>query len=486
MLKLENVKIEYSKLLFENVTFTLGNREKIGLVGLNGSGKSTLLRIIAEVEQPDKGHVILSNEILGYLPQEFDLTNAGEFKYIGEYLESLADDIYETWQAHKALSQLGFTDVDEFAEIDSLSPGQKMKLYLAKLLLAESTVLLLDEPTNHLDLGGIEWFEGFVKSFKGICLIISHDREFLNNTVNRIFEIDSKKLHIYEGNYDDFIEERVHRLELLASQYTLQEKKRKQLEDLIELMRKQGSGHQQSKRISSAKKRLDREVVQVSIDKHKEVKLKDFTIIGNVHAKKRVLTINNLSFHYPGSHTLLKNLELEINGSEKIWIKGNNGTGKSTLIKLITNSLRPISGEIKWGESVRWEYFAQDQDKFSDNTISVQEFFTKNTGITWDRSYGILEQFLFDKDLRGQSIKSLSPGQRSRLNFAVFAQHKYECLILDEPTNHLDIETKEVIETALREFSGAIILVSHDRYFSEQIKPDRILTIEEKMLKNIG
>lgn len=482
MIKAEKLTMEYARPLFSDVSFILGNSERVGLVGLNGCGKSTLMKIMAREEDPLAGEFHKGSEVIRYLPQEFDLAVDNNIDYLGEYTESLVDDPYsEIWKVERILGQLEFGEIDEFKHISTLSPGQKMKLYLTKLLLDEPTVLLLDEPTNHLDIIGITHFEKFLKKFNGICIIISHDREFLNSVTTDIFEIDEGMLKTYKGNYEAFLEQKQRAIEDRAEQFKMQERKREQLEALIEKARKISDAKKKSRAIEAAKKRLAREVTNKEIDLYKEQKLNKLDLAGSVHDRKRILKIEDLKFGYVEEQVILDGINLEVYGSEKIWIQGANGTGKSTLIKLLVGELASDSGELKWGENLDWVYFAQERlDEDSD--ITVQDYFFRETNVSWNSSFGVLDMFLFDKDLQNHPVRKLSPGQKARLTFAVFAQNEYQCLILDEPTNHLDIQTKEAIERALRDYSGAIILVSHDRYFSNAIEPSRILSIEGKRL----
>lgn len=483
MLRLNNISKTYHEELFSSINLVLGNQEKVGLVGLNGTGKTTLLKIIAGLEAPTNGGVELQQEKLGYLPQQFDITQNGELTLLGEFMESLVRTPHEVWRIERILGKLQFGEVDEFADLSSFSPGQLMKLYLARIMIEEPTILLLDEPTNHLDITGIEWLEQFISRFKGIVIMISHDREFLNAATNHTLEIDEQKLHMYPGNYDWFVEEKQHRLEERAKQFQLQEARRQKIERMVALAKKQGGGKKQAKKISAARKRLEREVTKNEISEYTKKEIKDLSISGSVHSKKMILTLEELQFSYADSEPLLRNINLEVFGSETLWLYGPNGTGKSTLLKIITDELKQSSGKVRWGQNIGWSYFAQNQTEL-DITESVQEYFYNQTNVDWDRSFGALEKFMFDRSLRDKRVCDLSPGQKSRLTFAVFAQQEFECLILDEPTNHLDIETKEAIEQALHEYQGAIILVSHDRYFAEQLEPDRIATISEGKLSS--
>lgn len=482
MLKLENISKQYIDLLFENVTFVLGNHEKVGLVGLNGSGKTTLFKIIAGLERPDKGRVEVINEVIGYMPQEFSFPKE---MLVGEFLEGLVDyPPSEMYKVDEILSRLNFSDIDHFQEIKTLSEGQKMKLKLTELLLSEATILLLDEPTNHLDLDGILWFEDFVNNFNGVAIIISHDREFLNTTTNKIFEIDEQKLYVFEGNYDDYIVGKAKFVEERAKDYSAFLRKKKQMDRLLEHARQIKSARKRGKAVKAAKSRIKREVDARKVEEYQEEKIRSFKIDGFVHSKKRIIEVNNLSFSYDEKKDILKDSNLSIYGGEKIWFKGANGIGKTTFIKLLIGDLKADTGEINWGESVDWTYFSQDQAHL-DMKDTVEKFFIRNTGIPYEKSFGALERFLFPKDYRTAKLSMLSPGQRARLSFAVFAQHKYDFLILDEPTNHLDIRTKEVIEDSLRNFQGSILLISHDRYFVKSIRMDKTITIRDESLVQV-
>lgn len=478
MLKLQNITKTYHETLFDNVNFLLGNGEKVGLVGLNGTGKTTLFKLIAGLEEPDSGFVEMIGEKIGYLPQEFSWQ---EGQLVGEYLESLIDDPYtEKYKVQKVLARLNMIDIDEYQDITSMSEGQKMKLYIAKLLLENATILLLDEPTNHLDLDGILWFEEFINDFEGICIIISHDRAFLNNTVKKVFEIDENKVLVFEGNYDDYIDAKRGYVEDRDKAFVAQERKRRHLEKLLATARKRGAGKKQAKAISHAKKRMEREVTRVEINKYKEKRVEGLEIKGSVHDMKKILELKGIQFSYT-DRELIKEASLQIRGKEKLWFLGNNGIGKTTLIKIITGELKPESGELIWGSDINWAYFSQNQGHLDMNQ-TVEDYFIEGTGIPYRGSFKILERFLFPKELRMSKLSQLSPGQRARLTFAVFSQHNYDFLILDEPTNHLDIRTKEIIEEALREFKGGFILISHDRYFVESVGVDRVITLEDGVL----
>lgn len=498
MVKVSNIKISYHKPILDGVSFLLGGKEKVGLIGLNGSGKSTLFRIIMGQETPDEGKVeITPDEIIAYLPQEYSFDKN---LLAGEILESFVPTQKEIYKVQKILAELnvsesnknkkmgetiphssGTSDIDWYIEAEKLSYGQKMKIYLTKLLINNPTFLLMDEPTNHLDITGIRWLETFIKNFKGRMMIISHDRAFLNEIATKIFEIDEMKLNVFEGNYDNYVDAKIEWIEDRETRLHLQQKRKEKLENLIAKIRLQKAGTTQGKRLKAAKTRMDREVTTQTISKYREEKIKDINLKGESYKTKTVLKITDLCFEYSKDKVIFDNASTQIFGNDKVWFQGTNGIGKSTLVKIITGELKQKSGTIEFGENVRWTYFSQDQSSLKYD-YTVERYFLESTNVDMQKSFGILQKFLFTKDMRNMLISDLSPGQRARLIFAVFAQHEYDFLILDEPTNHLDIKSKEVIEDALREYKGAMLLISHDRYFVENLEMNKSLYIQNKKL----
>jgi len=482
MLKVSNLSIEFSKVLFNNISFVLGNKEKVGLVGLNGTGKTTLLRLITGQEVPEAGKIEVSkDEHIEYLPQEYSFPKN---IMVGELLEDMvANPKTEMYKVTKVLNRLGLADIDIFADVNTLSEGQKMKLYLAKLLVNNPTILLLDEPTNHLDITGIRWLEGFIKDFDGICIIISHDRFFMNNVTTHIFEIDEQKLYTFKGNYNDFLNQKAELLEKRKTQYFLQEKHREKLINLIEKTHTYAAGEKQSRALSAAKHRLVREVLNKEISEYKEQKIADIKIAGTTHSSKQIIKIKNLNFSY-SNNTIVKDGNFDMYGKEKVWLVGANGTGKTTLVKLILGKLKADSGEVKIGDNLKWAYFSQDQSHLN-MEATVEDFFLTNTGISYNQSFSVMDKFLFGKEHRTTKIKNLSPGQRARLSFAVFSLKEYDFMILDEPTNHIDIKSKEVIEESLNNYKGSIFVVSHDRYFVKNIGVTRAITLSNNKIVEV-
>lgn len=475
MLRVNNLSIEFSKQLFNNISFSLGNKEKVGLIGLNGTGKTTLLRILAGLEKPDNGKVEISKEEhIEYLPQEYSFEDV----MVGEILEEMVDNPKtEMYKVTKVLSKLGLNNIDIYAQVSSFSEGQKMKLYLAKLLINNPTILLLDEPTNHLDITGIRWLEAFLKDFDGICIIVSHDRVFMNNVITDVFEIDEQKLNIFKGNYDSYLIQKQQLIQKRATEYLNQERKREQMDHLLAMARQITDASKRGKAVGAAKKRMEREVTKNEITDYKQIQLGKIDIAGTTHSSKQIIKIRDLNFSY-GSNPILNNANFDMYGKEKIWLVGANGTGKTTLVKLILGKLKPDFGEVKIGENLKWAYFSQDQSHLNMES-TVEDFFLANTGISYNQSFGVMAKFLFDKEQRLVKIKNLSPGQRARLSFAVFSLKEYDFMILDEPTNHIDIKSKEVIEESLKNYKGSIFVVSHDRYFVKNIGVTRAITLKD-------
>ena len=304
---------------------------------------------------------------------------------------------------------MGLTDLDHFAEVKSLSPGMRMKLYLLKLILEGSTILLLDEPTNHLDIEGIEWLESYLSAYRGIVVVISHDLEFLNNTIDQVFEIDEQKLNIYQGNYDSYLlQKELYRLER-AKQVELYNRKKQQLDKLLESARRIRGGKRRGKAVKAAKTRISRQEQQ-KVEEYKEVKLGRLSLQGNVRRTKQILKVEDVSFGYSGDDLILDGVNLSIFGSEKIWLLGANGIGKSTFINLITGKYQPTAGSYQWGVSLSWRYFSQEQDHLPED-ITLQDYFLKSTKLNYYESFGVLEKFLFPKSMFKYKISRLSPGQ---------------------------------------------------------------------------
>lgn len=478
MLSGKNITKKFDdRTLFSQIDFKLSGNKKIGLVGRNGCGKSTLLKMIVGEEEITEGNISKTGESIGYIPQEFSFPD----EMVGIYLEEKLDDNWSYYKIDKLASQLEFTNFDPYQNLNTLSEGQKMKVKLIELMLQDPTTLLIDEPTNHLDIEGIEWFEKYVERLQIPVLMISHDRQFLNNVVDEIWEIERDSLIKYVGNYDNYKEEKFKLIEKWNEEFKMQERKRAQLEKLLENVRKIGAGHHRSRAISAAKTRIAR------LDKDKKEKyekkvMKDIKIETEVHKSKLMLRVEDLSMSY-GETKVFDNMNLEIRGGEKIWLFGPNGAGKTTLVKVIMGLQKPTKGEVKVGDNIKIGYYSQVQMK-DDCKRSIREEFILRTNCFYGSAGGYLSKFLFSKDdMELKSIKQLSPGERARFEFAIFSYKDYDMLILDEPDNHLDIEAKEVLEESLKQYRGTILLISHDRYFVSNSGINKVLNLKDGELR---
>lgn len=480
MLSVKNLyKSIPSGTLLEDITFTLGNKEKVGLIGQNGCGKSTLLKIVVGEEDYDQGFISLEAEKIAYLPQLFDLPVGT----VNEFSKTIFPLKEHSHKYEKQLVRLGLDQTYWDVPLSNLSSGQKMRVKLAELLVSDPTILILDEPTNHLDIEGIQWIEAFVKAFDGIVLMVSHDRSFLDAVCTYIFEIDEKHLHIFPGNYTDYIDHKQMWLADREKTYKRQEKKREQLTKLLENARKVKDGKGRGKAVQAAKKRMEREVLKNEVSKYSRSVVEGITFEGTTHTGKLMLRVDQIAKHFGTKH-VLGDVSFEIRGDERVWLYGANGQGKSTLLNIITGHLETSAGSVAIGESVKWGYFRQNQEHLPFEQ-TVRQFFQEQTGIGDQALFGVLKTYLFPKEYLERKIGSLSPGERARLGFAVFAQQKLDLLILDEPTNHLDIWTKEAIEASLRRFKGAILLVSHDRYFVKEVGIHTVYHIESGSVRKM-
>ena len=504
--------------ILENVNFTVNEYDKIGIIGVNGTGKTTLFKIISGIYGYDSGDIYTSKDCeIGYLEQNTNFHSENTileevlevFKDVIEmekYLRDLEHKISEESsntnsttleklmneysnkleafsdmngygyksEAKGVLKGLGFSDEDMDKPISILSGGEKTRVLLGKLLLKKPTLLLLDEPTNHLDSEAIEWLEVFLKQYKGTVILISHDRYFLDQVVNRIFEIHNKKLKTYNGNYSDFIKASAIEKELELKKFEDQQKDIKKQEESIERLKAFGR-EKHLKRARSKEKALAKVDVLDKPEAYRKKAKIEFN--PSVTSGNDVLQLRDISMGY-GERILFKDLNLDIYRGEKVALIGANGIGKSTLFKIIMNEITPLSGDIKFGTNVNVSYFHQEQKTLNlDNTI-IDEIWEDNKQLTQTSLRTMLGVFLFEGEEVFKKISTLSGGERARVAILKLILSNANLLLLDEPTNHLDIDSKEVLEEALSSYTGTIFTISHDRYFLNTVV-DKVLVLDE-------
>ena len=525
MISINGITVAYgSYTLLDNINFHISESDKIGLVGKNGAGKSTIMKLICGLQSPTSGQIDKPNHIkIGYLPQIMehhkgktvmeetmtafsamtDLEN--ELEEIGkelaerqdyeskEYLDLITrmNEINDVLliehseppavQAEKTLLGLGFKDDDFGRNTETFSQGWNMRIELAKILLSRPDVLLLDEPTNHLDIESIEWFEDYLKSFRGSILLVSHDRRFLDNVTNRTIEIMVGHIHDYKVPYTKYLELRKERLQQQMAAYENQQKMIEKTEDFINKFRyKPTKSNQVQSRIKALEK-LDRIEIDETDNSTLTVKFPPAPRSGDVVFKGTDLTVG-----YP-QKVVFRNAEIEIRRGEKVALVGRNGEGKTTLMRVIMGQLDPISGEAKVGHNVSIGYFAQNQEDVLDKSQTVLETLESiASGDIRTKLRDILAAFLFKGEDIDKKVAILSGGERARLGMAKLMLQPYNLLALDEPTNHMDIRSKDVLKQALKNFDGTLVVVSHDRDFLDGLVDKMYEFRDGKVKEHLG
>ncbi len=456
----------YGKSLFENLDVVVRPGEKVGIIGQNGSVKSTLLKLIAGQIEPDEGTITLDHEIVGYLPQSIDAANNTT---IENYL-----DLPSYPQSWALLGKLGLGEIDISQHVGALSGGQKTRLALIKTLSIQPTLLLMDEPTNNLDSEGTAWLESFIQKFPGSAIIVSHDRSFLNATVSRIVEFDpaNHSVEQYVGNYDVYLQERDARRAQWEKDYDLQQREKRRLENWLALKRQEASVYvdpAKGRQVRQMEKRIQREIYDKAIVKPSDNKaMKSARFGGSTHTGKLLVRVEALGKSFE-DRELFHDISFEVRGQERLCLSGENGSGKSTLLKIIMGNITSTAGEARIGDNVRVGYFSQANDTLNATKTVLEEIQYSNPSLSLEKARSVLGGFLFPADDIYKKVGSLSFGERVRLSFAKLMQKEHDLLILDEPTNHLDIPSREAIESALQDYKGGILVVSHDRYFLEQL-----------------
>ena len=510
-----NLTKEYdgSNLVLNKVSFAINKGERVGIIGINGAGKSTLLKILSGQLPHEGGDFFVSSELrTGYLEQDggFDSDRTvieevnkvfehfpemekemerllaeeelTRYEQLRERYERMGGYMYQS-EIRGILTSMSFDESMYNKKISTLSGGEKTRLALAILLLEKPDILFLDEPTNHLDIGTLKWLEQYLKGYRGTMIIVSHDRYFLNETVNRIFEIEHARLNIYEGNYNFYAAERRNRREAEMRQYEKQQKEVQRQEEMIRRFKQRGT-EKLAKRAASREKRLSAMELMQRPDQSKG-KLK-LNFQQNFQSGKDVLLAEDLSksFGYGINRVeLFRGVSIDVKRGERVCIVGANGIGKTTLIRMLMGDLVSTTGHIRVGHNVQFGYYDQGQQLLNDNNTVIEELQDAYSLYSEGELRNILGRFLFRGEEVFQEVGSLSGGERARLSLLKLMMSGANTLILDEPTNHLDIESKEVFEEALLEFPGTCLIVSHDRYFLNRI-PTRIMELTETGLVN--
>ena len=503
-----------SRTLLDEANLHIKPKDKIGLIGLNGTGKSTLLKLITGDLQKDGGDIskakdcsigFLNQDMLSYQSDDSILTVAMEaFKDIIDiqhkidkvlhqmetnYEEKLFDKLTKLQEqleandgytlqskAEEVLEGIGFQTSDLQRPLREFSGGWRMRVILAKLLLENPSLLMLDEPTNHLDLPSIQWIENYLRNYEGAVIVVSHDRQFINNCVNQIVEVSGRKLTVYSGNYDKYLEEKTLRNELQKNAFENQQAQIRQTERFVERFRAKATQARQVQSRVKALERMDR--VDDVIEENAAV---NFKFNFGKQSGRHVSILDNVSKSYPGIE-ILKNTSATIERGDKIALIGANGKGKSTLLRVIDGD-EQIEGESKMGFNVVPSFFAQHQLEALDieNEI-LEELKQFGSGKTEQELRSVLGCFLFSDDDVFKKIKVLSGGEKSRVALAKTLISEANFLLLDEPTNHLDIQSVNILIQALQQYQGTFALVSHDRYFVKEVA-NKIWWIEDQQIK---
>jgi ATP-binding cassette subfamily F protein 3 len=518
MIRLENTSIIFQgRPLFSGINWQITERSRVGLVGVNGSGKSTILKILAGYQEAESGRVVQAkNFTVGYLPQELQassnrvvfeeaLSGCGSAQSLQRKLDEVADAMQKADSASDEYSELvlefgrlqrlyeesdGFSADSKTARVlqglgvpqewwqrsmNQLSGGWQMRVHLARLILSAPSLLLLDEPTNHLDVESIMWLSSFLRSSGGGLILISHDRYFLDENVNEVVEIWGGKLHFYAGNYSFYRNEKEKRLELLRNAFVNQQEEIERIQGFIDRFRYKASKARQVQSRINMLERMDR--IELPQDTAQiRLHIPDAPRSGRV-----VMESKNLGHHY-SEKFVFQNLDFQLERGNKIALAGVNGAGKTTLLKILAGQLQPAEGHVETGHNVYPAYYAQMvTDQLNLQNTVLQEISRSATNEDETRLRTVLGSFLFSGDDVYKKVSMLSGGEKSRVSLAKILLKPSNLLLLDEPTNHLDMQSKEILLRALQEYEGAILFISHDRYFMDQLA-QKVLELKDGIL----
>lgn len=505
VLDVQNLTLSFGEnTLFSDVSFDIKEKEKVGLIGCNGAGKTSLFKIITGEYAPDSGACFISKNVrLGYMQQH----TCSENRTVYGELVSVFDDLIETEHrldeisalllnnpknagelideqdrltnefnqnggltyksmTRSALLGLGFDENDFDIPTSALSGGQRSKLILAKLLLSKADFLLLDEPTNHLDIKAVEWLEDFLKNFKGACLVVSHDRYFLDKITDKTVEIENKKCRTYNGNYSVFLVKKEAEQKAVAEKYENDMKEIARLEGIIEQQHR-WNREKNIKTAESKEKVIERIKAQLVVPDSKVSRIR-FDFIPKCVSGEDVLSVNNLKKSF-GEKTIFEHTSFEVKRGDRLFLLGDNGCGKTTLLKILMNDYVQDDGSFKFGSQVMTGYFDQVQAKLDLSKTALNEVWSAFPAMTETSVRSALAAFLFKGDDVYKVLSDCSGGERARVALLKLMLGGYNFLLLDEPTNHLDAFSREELENTLLNYSGTMLIVSHDRYFINKL-----------------
>lgn len=508
--------------ILKNVSFHIEENEKAAVVGINGAGKSTLLKIIMKQENPDEGEVTLAKDkTIGYLAQYQDVSGHHTIyeevldskrdmiemeerlrnmevqmnTLSGEALEQLLDTYHKlshefeqvNGYAYRSevtgiLKGLGFTEEEFDKKMSELSGGQKTRVSLGKLLVTKPDILLLDEPTNHLDIESIQWLETFLMNYKGAVLIVSHDRYFLDRVVSKVVEIFQHKGYVYQGNYSDYAKKKAAIRAAMIRQYYNQQREIRHQEEVIAKL-KSFNREKSIKRAESREKLLDKiERIEKPTEDNTDIRI---VLEPNVVSGNDVLKVEGLTKAFPPVQ-LFSGIHFEVKRGERVALIGNNGTGKTTILKIINELVSPDAGTVTLGSNVHIGYYDQEHQQLHMEKTIFDEIADDYPDLNNTKVRNVLAAFLFTDDDVYKRIEDLSGGERGRVALAKLMLSDANFLILDEPTNHLDITSKEILEEALKNYTGTVFFVSHDRYFINQTATRILELTGETVVNYIG